>query len=291
MVIYVLSRGRSSNAPTLELLRDAGLKHYVVVEEDEANAYRNAYPHSDVIVLDPAAKTNYDFMDSNGLRIGTGAGPVRNFIHQHAFDNHKNEPRYWMFDDDIDSFLGRGNNGKNKKLTPRETVSALNLMFRWCCQFENLAIAAPTLSFVFMPQLNKKTGEVVKSKSPVTLNRSPIIAYCVDMNCRIMWRGRLNEDIIRNVDAMKRGYCTATFRNFAFGSPPSCTNSGGNTDLYGTRSGVSKSLSYLNAAHPFIATPIFKFNRVHFRLQLSKWKENKLVRRKYATKINDSFLL
>lgn len=84
--IYVVSRGRYDEirAKTVKELNMMNVPHFVVVEPDEYDLYKNSfdslgYTYSEILKLDMSYKDNYDTLDDRGDSIGKGPGGARNF--------------------------------------------------------------------------------------------------------------------------------------------------------------------------------------------------------------------
>ena len=103
--VYIVSKGRSENGLTTRALHEMGVPHYIVVEEQELESYKNGRCFGQLIVLPQAYKTSYELCDDLGFSKSTGPGPARNFCIDHSKAN--GFSRHWVMDDNIDAFLFR----------------------------------------------------------------------------------------------------------------------------------------------------------------------------------------
>ena len=111
-----------------------------------------------------------------------------------------------------------------------------------------------------------------------------------------LWRERYNEDTILSLDTLENGFCTIQFNAFLQGKVGTQSLKGGNTEIFYDTEGkdgvieftedtynsvgtVRKSLT-LKKAYPDITTIVWRHNRVHHKVDFSRYKGNRLKLRK-----------
>ena len=118
--MYVVSKGRSKYMQTSRALTTMGIRHFIVVEPQEVDAYRSAVAclglTADVIELDLGCKAKYELCDDLGNTRGTGPGPARNFAWQHSINSGARS--HWVMDDNISAFYRLHENRKIKCVNP-----------------------------------------------------------------------------------------------------------------------------------------------------------------------------
>jgi len=85
--LYIVSKGRSAYMITSKVLTRMGVRHFVVVEPEQASDYSAAVASmgllADVIEMDMGLKASYELCDDLGLTKSTGSGPARNYARVH----------------------------------------------------------------------------------------------------------------------------------------------------------------------------------------------------------------
>ena len=277
--IYVVSKGRSQYMMTSRALTAMGVQHSVVVEPQEADAYRAAVVsrklQAAVIELDFRFKATYELCDDLGQTRSTGPGPARNFAWEHSVA--AGAKWHWVMDDNIDGFYRLHDNRKTKCLTP----APFRAMEDYCDRYRNVAMAGPNYDFIV----------IASSKyPPFYLNTRIYSCNLIRNDVPFRWRGRYNEDTILSLDMLKAGWCTIEFNAFLQGKQPTQVMDGGNTAEFYHREGivgrgpyaeggtVAKS-AMLAKVHPDVARVAWRFGRVHHFVNYRPFRQNTLIKR------------
>lgn len=169
--VFVPSRGRAGNSPTiLELLRD-GITPNVVVRTAELETYKRAYPQANIL------PTTW-----------TGIGLTRRFIQQLSRDARL--PRIWMLDDDLDDPRTRKHFG-----APYEFIS----WKEWLGSIEDLtdhpmmgAACGMTRQYGWMEDSaipNKRVGYAVVLRPDGPWDYWPFLHEDTDITLQILTKG------------------------------------------------------------------------------------------------------
>ena len=259
--VYIVSKGRSDNGLTTRALHEMGVPHFIVVEEDEVEAYHNGRCFGKLLVLPPIYKAEYELCDGLGFSKSTGPGPARNFCIDHSiwlgFDRH------WVMDDNIDAFhyLNR-----NEKFEVR-TGATLKAAEDFVCRYSNVPVAG--LNYY---SFCKKTDAV----PPYVLNTRIYSCLLIENASGYRWRGRYNEDTDLSLRVLKDGLCTIQFNAFLCGKITTQRMKGGNTDEFYEGEGTLPKSQMLADLHPDVAKVVFKFNRWHHHVDYLPFKKNRL---------------
>lgn len=259
--VYIVSKGRSDNGLTTRALHEMGVPHFIVVEEDEVEAYHNGRCFGELLVLPPIYKAEYELCDGLGFSKSTGPGPARNFCIDHSiwlgFDRH------WVMDDNIDAFhyLNR-----NEKFEVR-TGATLKAAEDFVCRYSNVPVAG--LNYY---SFCKKTDAV----PPYVLNTRIYSCLLIENASGYRWRGRYNEDTDLSLRVLKDGLCTIQFNAFLCGKITTQRMKGGNTDEFYEGEGTLPKSQMLADLHPDVAKVVFKFNRWHHHVDYLPFKKNRL---------------
>jgi hypothetical protein len=278
--LYVVSKGRSEYMMTSRALTEMGIHHYIVVEPQEAQAYRDAVKRdgltTTVVELDMAYKGTYESCDSLGLTRSTGPGPARNFAWEHSM--RIGAKWHWVMDDNIAAFYRLHQNRKTKCVN-----SALfRAMEDFCDRYANIAMAGPNYDFIVIAH---------QKYPPFYMNTRIYSCNLIRNDVPFRWRGRYNEDTILSLDMLKARWCTIEFNAFLQGKMPTQVMSGGNTTEFYHREGVKGSGAYaeggttakskmLADVHPDVARVVWRYGRVHHHVNYRPFKANSLVLRK-----------
>jgi hypothetical protein len=259
--IYVVSKGRSNNGLTTRALHEMNVPHFIVVEEQELEFYKEGRNFGELLVLPQKYKEEYDLCDNLGFSKSTGPGPARNFCidHSSAFKRH------WVMDDNIDAFhyLNR-----NEKFEVR-TGSTLRASEDFVDRYKNVPVSG--LNYY---SFCKKTDKV----APYILNTRIYSCLLIENASGYKWRARYNEDTDLSLRVLKDGNCTIQFNAFLCGKITTQRMRGGNSaDFYDAEGTLPKS-EMLEKLHPDVAKVVYKFNRWHHHVDYSKFKKNKLIK-------------
>jgi hypothetical protein len=250
---------------TSKHLTRMGVRHSVVVEPSELDAYRVAAQGLlvDLIPLDMSYKSKYDLCDSLGLSKSTGSGPARNFIWDHSiaggFSHH------WIMDDNINGFFRFNRNLK----TPCRSPCLFDAMEDFTLRYQTLAMTGPNY-FMFV--------ERKKISPPFVMNTRLYSCNLIRNDVALRWRGRYNEDVILSLDMLKKGWCTIQFNAFLQHKEQTQTMNGGNSAEFYWKEGTLAKSQMLVDCHPDVAKVVFKFNRWHHYVDYGKFKANRLIR-------------
>jgi hypothetical protein len=264
--IYIPSKGRHQYMMTSKHLTAMGIRHFVVVEPAELDAYRAASDGLlvDVIPLDMSYKDKYDLCDSFGLTKSTGSGPARNFVWDHSIE--AGYDWHWIMDDNIKGFFRFNRNLK----MPCKAASFWDAMEDFVLRYENVAMAGPNyFMFVWRKRI----------LPPFVMNTRIYSCNLIRNDVPFRWRGRYNEDVILSLDMLKAGWCTIQFNAFLQFKVTSQTMSGGNSDAFYYQEGTLPKTQMLVDVHPDVSRVVHKFHRWHHQVDYTSFKANRLIRR------------
>jgi len=259
--VYIVSKGRSDNGLTTRALHEMGVPHFIVVEEQELDAYRNGRCFGELLVLPNEYKEQYDTCDGLGLTKSTGPGPARNF----CIDHSRAHKRHWVMDDNIDAFHYLNRNEKFEVRTGATLKAAEDFVDRYA----NVPVAGLNYySFC-------KKGDKVP---PYILNTRIYSCLLIENGSGYRWRARYNEDTDLSLRVLKDGLCTIQFNAFLCGKITTQRMRGGNSaDFYDAEGTLPKS-QMLQDLHSDVAKVVFKFNRWHHHVDYSPFKNNRLIK-------------
>jgi hypothetical protein len=166
---------------------------------------------------------------------------------------------------------------KNKKIKMVDG-SFFRIMEEWVNQYENVYMAGPHY-YMFVPVTSTKVHP------PLILNSRIYSCNLIKTNQPFRWRGRYNEDTILSLDILKAGFCTALFCGFVQNKTTTQKLAGGNMlEIY--KSGTLEKSQMLVYTHPDVARMAKRYGRDHHFVDYSRFKSNKLIRKKDAKRIN-----
>lgn len=281
--IYIVSKGRWDSRLTSKHLHKLGIPHYVVVEEQEADAYRAALdPTATVVVLDRAYQRDYDTFDDLGDSKSKGPGPARNFAWDHSIAN--GATWHWVMDDNIDGFFRLYKNIK----TPCASPAIFRAMEEFSERYENVGMSGPNY-FMFA---SRKTV-----MPPMTMNTRIYSCNLIrndvvwsETGAPMRWRGRYNEDTDISIRMLKDGLCTILFNAFLQLKLTTQTLGGGNTAEFYAKEGTRAKSEMQVAMHPEISQLTEKWGRIHHHVDYSGFRRNQLrLRPGYKPPADPSF--
>lgn len=254
--VYIISKGRWEARLTSKALEKINVPYHIVIEPQEYDQYAS--------VIDPKKILVLPFSN-----LGQGSIPARNWVWEDSMK--KGFERHWILDDNIERF-GRLNNNKRVTVADGTTFKAAEDFVE---RYENVALAGMQYQgFVEERSVNK----------PFILNTRIYSCILIKNDIPYRWRGRYNEDTDLSIRAMKDGWCTILFYAFYCNKQPTMTMKGGNTDeLYKqTRDfdGRLEMAKSLQQQHPDIVTITRKWNRWQHQVDYSRFKANKLIKKK-----------
>lgn len=273
--IYIVSKGRHERRQTSRTLEAMGVPYFIVVEEQEAKAYRDVIESKKVLILDRKYQRDYDTFDDLGETKSKGPGPARNFAWEHSIAN--GAKWHWVMDDNIRTFHRLNENLK----VPVGDGTVLRCMEDFVLRYTNVAMAGPQY-FMFAPRQ--------KVWPPFVLNTRIYSCNLIRNDAPFRWRGRYNEDTDLSLRMLKAGWCTILFNAFLQYKEPTQTIKGGNTAEFYTKEGTLPKSKMQIAMHPDVSLLMQRFGRWHHYVDYRSFRENYLIRRpglKIASGSND----
>jgi hypothetical protein len=260
--LYIVSKGRAATPFTSRSLDAMGVRHFVVVERNEVQAYRATLPASaTVLALDPHYQTTYDTFDSLGATKSKGPGPARNFAWEHSIAS--GAAWHWVMDDNIDGFHRLYRNIK----TPTRSGGIFRAMEAFCDRFVNVSMAGPNY-FMFASRKSRMP--------PFVLNTRIYSCNLIRNAVPFRWRGRYNEDTDLSLRMLKARWVTVQFNAFLQFKLTTQTVAGGcNADFY-AREGTLPKSRMLARMHPDVARVAMRWGRVHHVVDYRRFKGNRL---------------
>lgn len=263
--IYIPSKGRADTRLTSKALENMGVPYYIVIEEQEYDAYSAVIDKEKILILDRKYQDEYDTCDDLGYTKSKGPGPARNFIWDHAISI--GAEYHWTMDDNIDVFIRLNNNLK----VPVSDGTILRCMEDFTERYENVLMSGPNYDY-FVPR---------KAKQPPFVSNTRIYSCNLIRNdAPYRWRGRYNEDTDLSLRMLKDGWCTIQFNAFLQGKTPTQVLKGGNTDVFYSVEGTLPKSQMQVQLHPDVSRLAFRFGRWHHYVDYRPFKHNKLRLRK-----------
>lgn len=262
--IYIVSKNRAVNEPwhTSYRLTQSGIKHYIVVEPDQVDMYKEVFnnPYTTILEMDMTYKDTYDCFSDLGNINSTGPGAARNFCWEHSIQN--GFKWHFVLDDNVAGFrmFFRG-----KKLQAR-TGEIFRSLERFADRYDNLYISGLNYSN-FCRQQHKTNAYVLNTRIYSLLFIRNDIPY--------RWRGRYNEDTDLSLRVLKDGFCTAQFNLFTGDKVVTQAKAGGNSEEFYFHEGTTPKSQMLQQMHPDCVKLVEKFGRPHHEVNYKVFK-NKL---------------
>lgn len=200
--VYVISKGRADRPLTARFLARDGVPYRLVVEPQEAAAYRRALPSADVAEL--------PFSD-----LGQGSIPARNWCWEDALAG--GHARHWILDDNI-MVVRRLYHGRR---IPANSGPALRSVEILVDRYRNVGVSGLNYQMFGVP-----------GSPPYRTNVHVYSCILVDNALPFRWRGRYNEDTDLCLQALTTGWATILVNVFLADKQRTMTMSGGNKDLY-----------------------------------------------------------
>jgi hypothetical protein len=253
--LYIVSKGRWETQHTSKALHEMGVPHYIVVEEQEAAAYRDAVgPLATVLVLDPAYQAEYDTCDDLGDTKSKGPGAARNFVWDQAVA--AGAEWHWVMDDNIREFFRLNRNSFGKVVDG----AFFRAMESFCERYENVAMAGPDY-FMFANR---------RDKVPPYLTNTRIYSCNLIRNdTPYRWRGRYNEDTDLSIRMLRDHWCTIQFYAFLQHKLTTQSVRGGNTKEFYDREGTLAKSRMQVALHPDVSRLVMRWGRPHHYVDYS----------------------
>lgn len=229
--IYIPSKGRSDKCLTAKFLVRDGVPFFLVVEPQEAEAYRARFGAECVLVL-PFSN------------LGLGSIPARNWIKDHSIA--AGFARHWQIDDNI-SGIWRKWRGRRLYCAAGVGLAATE---DFVDRYENVAIAG--LNYVMF---------AMDTKKPFVLNAHVYSCTLVLNSTPHRWRGRYNEDTDMCLQVLSDGWCTVQMNAFLVQKLGTMTVKGGNTDALYKGDGRLKMARSLERLWPGVVETKRRFDR------------------------------
>lgn len=248
--VYVISKGRAEERGCLTpgFLADDGVEFRLVVEPQEADAYRARFPDATIEVL-PFSN------------LGLGGIPARNYVWEHALAS--GAERHWILDDNIEG-IWRWNAGRRLHCASGPALAAME---DFVDRYENVGIAGPNyVMFAIGPA------------APYRLNRHVYSCLLIRNDLPYRWRGRYNEDTDLCLQVLSGGLTTVQFQAFLIQKLGTMTTKGGNTDELYDGDGRLRMARALERVWPGIVRVDRRFQRPQHVVDWSKF-DTPLIRR------------
>jgi hypothetical protein len=200
--VYIISKGRWETRYTAKALEELGVPYRIVVEPQEADAYR--------AVINPAKVLVLPFSN-----LGQGSIPARNWVWEHSIA--EGAPWHWIMDDNIQGFYRLHRNLK----TPVADGTIFRAAEDFATRYSNVAQFGLHY-FMFASRKN--------ALPPYYLNSRVYSCICLRNDLPHRWRGRYNEDTDLSIRILKDGHATVLFSAFLAFKSTTMTMKGGNTE-------------------------------------------------------------
>jgi len=199
--IYIPSKGRSGNSKTVSQLEEAGMSFSIVVEPQDYESYKEAYPDAVLVQLPK---------DNGGISY------VRTFCKTHSAE--LGAERHWQLDDNINAFY-KMENGKRITVTP---AAALVDTENFIDRYSNVAIAGlMSTAYGFGVQV------------PFKKNQQVYCCVLVLNSTDFIWRMRTTgEDTDYCLQVLSAGWCTILMQIYQIGKATTGSTKGGLQDHY-----------------------------------------------------------
>ncbi len=233
--IYIPSKGRANiekSWSTIACLQKDGVPFRVVVEPQEEDVYRAAFPDAELLVMPFETHAR-------------SAVPARNFSRDHA--TAAGAVRHWTLDDNMGRFtrLYRG------ERVPCHAGTALACVEDFTDRYTNIGIA----------------GLNYEMFAPSTTS-TPFILNCHVYSCALIWnempyrhRGLYNADTDLCLQVLAGGLCTVAFNVFLVAKRWTLKTPGGNTEVLYAGDGRLAMARSLERAWPGVVTTKRRFQR------------------------------
>jgi hypothetical protein len=214
------------------MFEEDGVPYSLVVEPQEEDAYRSAFPDASILVL--------PFSD-----LGKGSIPARNWIWEHALE--AGAARHWNIDDNIRE-VRRLYKGKR---IPANSGVGLRVCEDFTDRYTNIGISGLAYQMFVLD-----TAEV-----PFRLNCHVYSCSLIRNDLPYRWRGRYNEDTDLCLQVLAGGLCTVTINTFMVNKMATMTMKGGNSSELYSDDGRLRMARSLERAWPYVAKTSRRFKR------------------------------
>jgi hypothetical protein len=250
--IYIISKGRWESRLTSKTLEKMRVPYQIVIEPQEYEQYAN--------VIDPAKILVLPFSN-----LGQGSIPARNWVWEHSIS--RDAVRHWILDDNIRDFYYLNHNKRVRVYSDATFRAAEDFVDR----YKNVALAGMEYKMF------------VAGKHPISapfaLNRRIYSCILIQNSIPFRWRGRYNEDTDLSLRVLKAGWCTIIFYAFLADKVATMKMSGGNREELYQGDGRLKMAQSLQQQHPDVTRIVWKWNRWQHKVDYSRFRNNRLVKR------------
>lgn len=248
--IFVPTKGRYKTPYTINALESRHIPYTAVIEKQEYENYRDVVKTGQIIVLPH---------QNEGLTI------TRNWIWDYV-EHELKSPYFWTIDDNIRDFYRLNHNIKYRTTSG----SSFKVMEDFVQRYENVYIAGMNYE-MFVPR---------KKKHPPIILNTRIYSNML-IKTKIPYRNMTfyNDDTDLCLRILKDGHCTMQFNVFLADKINTMKVKGGMTDYYEKTNKRREFAEELVAAHPDVTEIVWKYNRWHHKVDYSRFKYNKLIKR------------
>jgi TET-Associated Glycosyltransferase len=223
--VFVPSKGRAHPARmTAQILLEDGVPFRLVVEPQEADAYRARFPDAELLVTPHR---------DEGLTV------TRNFIRD--VSESEGAERHWQIDDNIISFRRR----YYRERIPINAGIALRVTEDFTDRYTNIGVSGLNYQ-AFVPRL--------QDAPPFWLNCHVYSTSLVWNRMPYRWRLRWNDDTDLCLQVLAGGLCTVALNVFCQQKIPTMRVPGGNTHEYREDDGRAKFARMLERQWPRVVT-------------------------------------
>lgn len=278
--IYVISKGRSYLVDgTSGVLTKFGIKHYVVVEPDEVEAYQKtiANEYATILPMDMKYIDTYDRGECLGDDTIVGPGAKRNFVWDHATAS--GAKWHWVLDDNAYYMKVRFFNYRFYS----KTANFMCAVEDYVDMFKNIGQAGIDYNF-FYPDNIKDVPYIQNTRCfSFILNNN----FITDKNGKpYRWAGRYSEDVDLSLRILKDGWCTTDFRICLMQKAKTQTCAGGcNGEIYAKEGTLNKSL-FIAHRHPDCCRVVKKYGRDHHYVDYHIFQQKLELKDEWKDKFN-----
>ena len=260
--IYIVSKGRAVNENwhTSTRLSQANIPHYIVVEPQEVEIYKEAFKdtYATILEMDMSYRDNYDCFSDLGNINSTGPGAARNFAWEHSMK--LGYKWHHVLDDNI--------NGWRMWFRGRRIISLTGEIFRSLERiverFDNVLIAGDNYLNFCRPS---------HTVPHYFLNTRIYSMLFIKNDIPYRWRGRYNEDTDLSLRILKDGFCTFELNLFLGDKATTQRKGGGNTAEFYAQEGTNPKSQMLYDMHPDVTTLVERWGRPHHYVDYSGYTQ------------------
>lgn len=260
--IFIVSHRRWDICKTANALTRMDVPFTMIVEEDEAERYKEAMPGVEVLAVPKEYHDNYENCDNLGRTKSQGPGPARNYAWDLSVE--RGFASHWVMDDNISRFFRVNNN------IFAEVADGLcfRIIEDFVDRYRNIAMSGPNYN-KFLPMRHKHP--------PAILNTRIYSCNLIRNDIPYRWRGRYNEDTDLSLRILKDGWATVQFNFFVQEKATTQTMRGGNNEEFYKKEGTLPKSQMLVMLHPDTVKLVYRYHRWHHQINYNQFKGNKLL--------------